>query len=143
MILDLEELVPSRETCEKLRDAGFPQATRFVYFAGAAQGPEYWDWTSDDLNNFCAPIAAPTAAELGASLSKAASGTPGRMVDSFSFGDGSYWAACLKDCNGGERNICCKNADTEAEARALLWLDLHERNLLPESTYHHEAPESQ
>jgi hypothetical protein len=121
-ILDLEALVPTRETCERLRDGGFDYLTRFywvekqILFERRAQKPLY--------NEVRLP--APTAAELGRVLPLKVryEGVPYFLgLDPRSV----YYIT------GDERMMFAqKSARTEAEARALLWLRLESEGLLDE-----------
>lgn len=71
MILPLESQVPTRETCERLREKGFPQDTHFRLVPG---GDEPWNADTDaiaqergsgeDFTRWERGIAAPTLAEL-------------------------------------------------------------------------------
>jgi len=123
MILPLDQLVPTRETCEKLRDAGFPQETYFNFsrekmyndsqFRLLAGLGKSYDWVS---------IAAPTAAEILEVLPL------GPMND-----DGDRWSqVCWPDRHRvwwhdyGCPDVACEGHATYAEALALLWLKTKE-----------------
>jgi len=139
-ILDLEALVPTRETCERLRDRGFDYLTRFywiedrVFFEKKARQPLYKE----------ARLPAPTAAELGEML-------PDRIV--LECHDGRVHPFWLQTQAEGHpkwgafyvtkesQNVRAPvfrhrdlqtGAKTEAEARARLWLRLESEGLLPD-----------
>ena len=136
MILDLEELVPSRETCQRLADADFQDETYFAWVQAYGTYPwqvakaerMYAAITGDNL------LPAPTAAELGALL-----------PDTISVDGVSSLLICAPTETGWHlqydsgAKMLTQEGPTEAEARALLWLELKERDLLPPESYHREA----
>jgi hypothetical protein len=125
-ILDLEALVPTRETCVDLRNAGFDYLTRFywiqhrVFFEKKARQPLYQE----------ARLAAPTVAELGALLPLE---VRYEGVTYFLEVDVSVAAYVSGDSKKVFANHGGKN---EAEARALLWLRLELEGLLPDDNLH-------
>lgn len=132
MILPLEQSVVSRELAEKMKAKGFPQDTYFFYSVPTIRSLEITPQGKIALNHWVIPptdsewflrFAAPTSAEIGEVLKK----TNHLGVTAFSKIEGKWWA------NGGEWNVTKQQynglilAQTEAEARGLLWLWLKER----------------
>lgn len=118
MILPLEDQVPSRQTCERLKEVGFPFATLF-WSSPSPHG--HIIARSDDYPPGDLHCPAPTAAELGALLRKAwLEDKDDDWVEEVPLGMEHGWMA---------------GTTAEAEVRARLWLELHERDLLPASAY--------
>jgi hypothetical protein len=123
-ILDFEELVPTRETCARLTDAGFPPRTYFCWHVNIR----------DEWQIFCngfdsvkpGPIPAPTAAELGQVLPLNMRHEGVEYFLKLSLTRPVYASG------DGRKTFGVRPADTEAEARALLWLRLESEGLLSE-----------
>lgn len=108
-----EQLVPRRETCERLIGPdGFPKRTHFAWFEARQPGEfTVGEWDIDGIYwSFVAP--APTLAEIMAELPELAS----------VFRLGGAW-------HGTTATLPVKQseADNPTEAAALLWLALNEK----------------
>ena len=116
----LEELVPTRETCERLKAAGFPQPevrmtpTWFVWIVDPSG-----DWGASPIEYHNAAtsgeewlLAAPTFAEIAERLEPF---TLRRMRERF----------FIEEATATEEAGACCGSDSCAEAAALLWLALH------------------
>lgn len=123
MILELEKQVVSLELAKQLKDAGFPQETLFYWIKddfSLKVSVIIFDDIADDLtydvNGF--KVAAPTVAELGKAL----------QSKDYAFFLWGYWLE-KRDCfdlvceTADRKEIINETrADTESDARALMWL---------------------
>ena len=123
MILPLEKLVVSRELAEKMKGLGFPQETCF-YWCPAWNGIK----TENYLIFVNAPmkqhptqdrLAAPTSGEIGKLI-------PWHTI--LEKTETGIWECMFNNVNGDTYPAQC--ADTEAEARGLMWCYLKERGLI-------------
>lgn len=148
--MDLKELVPTLETCKRLRDAGFPQDTYAAWIVPIGSDSDgkhsrvskaIWSpWGRKNLG----PIAAPTAAEIGkwlpeyvdpmlSEISIWRQEAHGVAQDDLISVPGG-WHVEYEDLEGNrELHTFHEN---EAEARALMLLDLIDRGLV---TFKQEA----
>jgi hypothetical protein len=120
--LDLTDLVPRRETCEKMSERGFDMVTHFFWDHDRILRAERGFHPSP----VAARLPAPTAAELGRVLPLKVryEGVPYFL---------SLDPRSVYYITGDERMMFAqKSARTEAEARARLWLRLESEGLLPE-----------
>jgi len=125
MSTDLTQHVPTRATCERLRDAGFPQDT---YLHWRQNAPTYgWDLVHWEPKVPRRQLAAPIASELLEVLRPADSGT---WIDLTQWHDGVAVARsrAAEPCTMRADEAWTKRAShaNPAEALALLWLALHE-----------------
>ena len=125
-ILDLEALVPTTVTCERLGKAGFPQCVTWIY-VDRGRGPDLrlrgsLRGQTFDVSDRVLP--APTAAELGRVLPLKVryEGVPHFL----SLDPRSAYYITEDD----RMMLAQKTARTEAEARARLWLHLESEGLL-------------
>ena len=103
--------VVTRETAKKLKAAGFPGVSMWHYSEGMIPPDELFFTQSNGLMQF--DIVAPTAQEIADHL-------PGFWSVVNSKVTSNYHAAYH-----GSSDIVGADADTMAEALALLWLQLH------------------
>jgi len=126
--MNIEQKVTSLELSKQLKEAGFPQRTAFYWwrpnFTTNNWCIEYWQSYPGIIDDRV--IAAPLPCELGEML-------PSQL------NDGSYWELHKIDENEwqlgyGEihSNLWVHHveADTEADARAKMWLYLKEKGLI-------------
>lgn len=114
--MKLEEMVPSREMCERLKAAGFPQDCQFGWVLATPldERAEIIHWTEANqyLNRRGVYVAAaPTFAEIAE-----------RLPDLFAteHDDRGFWRAWIRTEHEREaQGVSC------AEAAALLWLALN------------------
>jgi hypothetical protein len=111
--------VVTLETAKKLKAAGFRGVSTWHYSEGMNPSEELFFSQFSDLTQF--DIAAPTAQEIADQL-------PKKMDDYCLFleygDDGSLWA-CYRVVNSTADYMLHAEADTMAEALALLWLKLN------------------
>jgi hypothetical protein len=144
-ILDLEALVPTRETCSALVEADFPQCVAWSY---VDRGRGFYLRLRESLrgqtfDSSDRVLPAPTAAELGAALPDWIdldyAGRHFRFWLQFEAEGSPKWGAFYVslDKKSGPaaffRHLELQaEGHTEAEARALLWLRLESEGLLSE-----------
>jgi hypothetical protein len=126
--LDLTDLVPRRETCEKMSKRGFDMVTHF-----------FWDHDRilrAERGFHPSPVAtrlpAPTAAELGAALPETIELADGKRFFLQGWPLGETHFVQYNPLNHGGRSKFEVRFHTEAEARAWLWLRLESEGLLLE-----------
>lgn len=112
----MEANVVTLETAKKLKAAGFPQKTVF-FWAHPNRSNVEWHVSRYAGLHRNQTIAAPTTQELADQL------PPVRL---YKIEDGPGWRAQKY----GPKIVIWRDADTMAEALALLWLKLHEKTEL-------------
>lgn len=113
----LEELVPSLETCKKLKEAGFEQDTFCFYRKSPIGEWKLTTLTSYPFTNDC--ISAPTLGEIEL------------PEDYYIIKANPFYYGCISDYSpGSDHNYLTGFCKSEIEARAELWLYLkeHEKN---------------
>ena len=120
--LDLRDLVPRRETCEKMDERGFDMVTHFFWDHDRILRAERGFHPSPGA----ARLPAPTAAELGQVLPLNMRHEGVEYFLKLGFTHPVYASG------DGRKTFGAQPADTEAEARARLWLRLESEGLLPE-----------
>lgn len=132
--MTIEQQVPSLETCRRLKELGYPQASSSFYWMKMldpniyGKKPEHpyqlrrndeETWGDDRFSVDKGDFAAPTVAELGEAL-------PPYTRSYFATKLGNQW-----NCTLTMKSDIQFFGETEAKARALMWIYLKERNLLP------------
>jgi hypothetical protein len=117
-----ERNVTSLQTSRKLKAAGFPGVSMWHYSEGMDPSDELFLSQFSGMTQF--DIAAPTAQEIADQL-------PKKISDYCLFleygDDGSLWA-CYRVVDSQADYMLYAEADTMAEALALLWLELQADN---------------
>ena len=126
-ILERTDLVPAPEACKQLANAAFPQDTYFRWVQHGNKKP-FLSTTWSSQNEAFTVVAAPTAIELGALLPA-----------TIKLGKDTYLLKCRCllseswECfySHPDRDKLYKRLnESEAKARASLWITLHKHNLL-------------
>ena len=143
-ILPLEEQVSSRETCERLKDAGFPMQTRFFWTGHATKhAVGEFRLKRDSFNALYADghrpiLPAPTATELLEVL-------PNAVEVKYAM----YWLQINRTPKGRYQIYYYRHGcsplhrmpdERLVEAASWLYLRLHERDLLPPESHTHPTP---
>ena len=121
-ILDVEALVPTQSTCEQLADAGFRENTYFRWGqpGGGATGTPHWivDHKSEAKETLFSLLPAPMAPELKRVLPSVIECEGVRYCFEIRLSVAFYVSI------ESTKRLAHKGGRTQAEARALLWLDL-------------------